>query len=305
MRSLAFLATLVAGCAIAHSAVADPLPPTSAPRSQPVLLNPVPSATPEAAPAPAAAPAPVAPAPVATPRTAPVTSPPSPVTATETPAPKATAATPPLATKVQDATRPVPAKAAAPSLIVRIDLSKQKLDVQTGGTTIHSWPISSGREGYPTPRGIFRAQWMAKLWHSQKYDLAPMPHSIFFKDGAAIHGTQSTGLLGRPASHGCVRLAPANAARLYGLVQKHGLKQTQIQVFGTPPPSRVAKRAPGPDFRTALPPRHLQRHPGMADHLIPSRRPGAHPGMVHLPPGSPYAGRTTFMHNGVLYVRVR
>ena len=49
-----------------------------------------------------------------------------------------------------------------------------------------------------------------------------MPHSIFFRGGYAIHGSNATGALGRPASHGCVRLSPANAARLYQIVQNEG-----------------------------------------------------------------------------------
>jgi hypothetical protein len=34
---------------------------------------------------------------------------------------------------------------------------------------------------------------------------APMPHSIFFRGGYAIHGSYATGSLGRPASPGCIR----------------------------------------------------------------------------------------------------
>ena len=38
------------------------------------------------------------------------------------------------------------------------------------------------------------------------------------------------GPLGRPASHGCVRLAPSNAARLYALVERHGKGATRIVI---------------------------------------------------------------------------
>jgi lipoprotein-anchoring transpeptidase ErfK/SrfK len=58
------------------------------------------------------------------------------------------------------------------------------------------------------------------MHYSRKYDNAPMPHSIFFKGGYAIHGTNHVGMLGRPASHGCVRLSPANASILYAIVGK-------------------------------------------------------------------------------------
>jgi len=59
-----------------------------------------------------------------------------------------------------------------------------------------------------------------------------MPHSIFFAGGYAIHGTYETRSLGRPASHGCVRLSPAHAAVLYQMVQAEGAR---ITISGSPP----------------------------------------------------------------------
>ena len=84
------------------------------------------------------------------------------------------------------------------------------------------------------------------MWYSRKYDMAPMPHSIFFHGGTAIHATYSIGMLGRPASHGCVRLSPSNAATLYKLVGKHGKQSTEITVHGKPKYSapRIAKTRP-------------------------------------------------------------
>jgi hypothetical protein len=118
------------------------------------------------------------------------------------------------------------------------------MTVRAGGRELHRWRISSGREGHRTPVGSFRAQWMSRMWHSRQYDMAPMPHSVFFKNGSAIHGTAAVSDLGLPASHGCVRLAPGNAATFYGLVSKHGLAQTSITVHGKPPavPAYVAAR---------------------------------------------------------------
>ena len=57
-----------------------------------------------------------------------------------------------------------------------------------------------------------------------------MPNSVFFLGGYAIHGTGHLKALGRPASHGCIRLHPQNAARLFGLIQKHGLGATRITI---------------------------------------------------------------------------
>lgn len=146
------------------------------------------------------------------------------------------------------AAKPAPAAKPEPTLIAKVDLSAQRLTVVVNGQPTHTWPISSGRQGYNTPVGSFTPGWKAKMWYSKQYDDAPMPHSVFFKNGAAIHATQATGMLGRPASHGCVRLSPGNAATFYGLVGKHGLSQTRVVVFGTPKHSApaIAQRTPPP-----------------------------------------------------------
>lgn len=128
------------------------------------------------------------------------------------------------------------------TLSVRVDLGRQQARISIDGRPTYTWAISSGRPGYDTPTGSFRPQWMSKLWYSKKYDDAPMPHSVFFNDGIAFHGTTSVRLLGRPASHGCIRLAPSNAATLFSLVQKHGMASTRIVVEGSTPAAVAAKR---------------------------------------------------------------
>jgi lipoprotein-anchoring transpeptidase ErfK/SrfK len=57
-----------------------------------------------------------------------------------------------------------------------------------------------------------------------------MPYSIFFLRGYAIHGSYEIKHLGRPASHGCIRLHPANAAALYSLVKRYGTGNTLIKI---------------------------------------------------------------------------
>lgn len=120
------------------------------------------------------------------------------------------------------------------TLHININLSTQRMTVtETGGET-YTWPISSAAPGYRTPTGTFKPTWMSKMWYSRQYDMSPMPHSIFFSGGVAIHATQQIRQLGRPASHGCVRLAPSNAARLYKMVASHGKEATKITVHGSP-----------------------------------------------------------------------
>ena len=114
---------------------------------------------------------------------------------------------------------------------INIDLSSQTMIVHSGTGETYVWPISSGRAGYATPRGVFRPRALYTMVHSAKYGNAPMPHSIFFYGQYAIHGTTAVGNLGRPASHGCVRLSPGNAAALFAMVERQG---AEIRIVGSP-----------------------------------------------------------------------
>ena len=121
------------------------------------------------------------------------------------------------------------APAMASSIVARVDLSEQRMHVYVNGAQRYVWPVSTARSGYVTPVGSYRPQRLERMWYSRKYHNSPMPHSIFFRGGYAIHGTNAVGRLGRPASHGCVRLHPSNAATLYSLIsQSRG--STQIIV---------------------------------------------------------------------------
>lgn len=116
----------------------------------------------------------------------------------------------------------VAATEASAAVTVRIDNSAQRMRVFVDGWVAASWPVSTARPGYRTPPGSYRVQRMERMWYSRKYDMSPMPHALFFRGGYAIHGTYAIRQLGRPASHGCVRLHPANARALFGLVRAYG-----------------------------------------------------------------------------------
>lgn len=124
----------------------------------------------------------------------------------------------------------VAAPAFAAKVEARIDLSSQRMYVKVNGATKYTWAVSTGRSGYRTPTGTYRPQRLEKNWYSRKYDNAPMPHSVFFYGGYAIHGTTAIRSLGRPASHGCVRLHPSNAAKLYSLIRQHGMGNARVVV---------------------------------------------------------------------------
>jgi hypothetical protein len=134
---------------------------------------------------------------------------------------------------------------------ITVDKDAQQMTVAVDGVERYHWPVSSGLPSYETPNGSFRAFLMEEDHYSKEFDDAPMPHSIFFtKIGHAIHGTDSEGKLGSPASHGCVRLSKANASTLYALVQREGVLNTTVTLTGS---SRVAlARNPRPRSNTAV-----------------------------------------------------
>ena len=119
---------------------------------------------------------------------------------------------------------------AQPRVSVAIDLSNQRMNVYVNGRLRHGWDVSTGRRGYRTPTGTFRPKRLERMWYSRKYYNSPMPHSIFFYGGYAIHGTNEWRKLGRPASHGCVRLSRSNAARLFELVRRYGPGSVRIAI---------------------------------------------------------------------------
>lgn len=122
------------------------------------------------------------------------------------------------------------ASRAEAELVVHIDRARQSMAVVVDGEERYFWRVSTGRPGYGTPAGIYHPQWLARSWFSRLYYNSPMPHSIFFYRGYAIHGTYEISHLGGPASHGCVRLDPDHAAILYSLVQQEGMAHTTIVV---------------------------------------------------------------------------
>lgn len=126
----------------------------------------------------------------------------------------------------------LPAVASA-EVLVTIDKTTQHMTVSVDGQDRYSWPVSTGVAGHDTPSGSYTPNRMDRDHFSKEWDDAPMPNAIFFTDmGHAIHGTGSVGALGRPASHGCVRLSRAHSAELFALVKAEGLANTRVVVEG-------------------------------------------------------------------------
>lgn len=123
-----------------------------------------------------------------------------------------------------------PVTAQAAKLVAKVDLSSQTMTVTHRGVVKYRWKVSTARRGKVTPTGSWSAKWLSRYHKSSRYNNAPMPYSIFYSGNFAVHGTNQVKALGRPASSGCVRLHPSNAAKLYSLVRREGLRNTRIVI---------------------------------------------------------------------------
>jgi lipoprotein-anchoring transpeptidase ErfK/SrfK len=144
----------------------------------------------------------------------------------------------------------------ASKVLITIDKTRQQMTVLVDGIEQYKWPVSTGRLGYSTPSGTYTPTSMNEIWYSKQWDDSPMPHSIFFmKDGHAIHGSYEVKTLGKPVSHGCVRISPANAAILYALVKEKRLENTQVVLTGTTPggEAKVASQPAYPRYGGTAP----------------------------------------------------
>jgi hypothetical protein len=154
----------------------------------------------------------------------------------------------------------LPARAA---VLVTVDKAAQQMTVAVDGRPLYQWPVSTGLAAYDTPGGKFRAFRMERDHLSKEFDDAPMPFSIFFTEkGHAIHGSYDK-RIGRPASHGCVRLSLANAETLYRLVEQEGVLNTTVVLTGTipsaaPAVARRQQRLPRPEELDTAQPQYVQ-----------------------------------------------
>jgi hypothetical protein len=148
---------------------------------------------------------------------------------------------------------------ASAKVLISVDKSTQHMSVSVDGVSRYRFAVSTGRAGYGTPNGSYHPERLAASWFSKLYYNSPMPHSIFFHGGYAIHGTYEINRLGGPASHGCIRLLPSNAAALFDLVKSEGMAATTIVVSGTNPVVASDAAPPQPHRRGERPLYH-ERH---------------------------------------------
>ena len=169
-----------------------------------------------------------------------------------------------------------------------VDKSTQQISVVQNGYLIHVWPVSTGRDRFSTPNGVYTPERLERSWFSKAYYNAPMPHAIFFHNGYAIHGSYDIAQLGGPASHGCVRLHPQNAATLFAMVEQEGPGNTAIMIGGDGPLNAQAPRYRDMDDRFGAAP------PGEGGIARGGYPPGARmaPGYDDGPYGEPASRRS-------------
>ena len=128
---------------------------------------------------------------------------------------------------IRDSTKPA---RGTERLIAKVSIKKQTILISLDNELIYKWSVSTGRKGFETPPGYYNGQRKYVLWRSRTYDNAPMPFAVFFFEGYAVHGTTAISQLGKPASHGCVRVTTPHAKTFYDLVDEVGLSQTLVVI---------------------------------------------------------------------------
>jgi lipoprotein-anchoring transpeptidase ErfK/SrfK len=124
-------------------------------------------------------------------------------------------------------------------ITLRASLSLRELYIEQDGQVLQTYPVAIGKDEHPTPAGsyeISRVVWNPgwvppdSKWARGKKARAPGDPKnpmkvvkIFFREpDYYIHGTGDTASLGTAASHGCLRMDPAQAAEVGAIVMEHG-----------------------------------------------------------------------------------
>jgi lipoprotein-anchoring transpeptidase ErfK/SrfK len=125
----------------------------------------------------------------------------------------------------------LPTVSLAERVVARVSISTQSMKVYHEGRHLFSWTVSTAKPGKITPTGVYvGAEALSKHHRSRLYNNAPMPFAIFYDGHYAIHGTDQITRLGAPASNGCVRLHPDNAAILFQMVKAEGKDNLRVEI---------------------------------------------------------------------------
>jgi lipoprotein-anchoring transpeptidase ErfK/SrfK len=129
-----------------------------------------------------------------------------------------------------------------------IDLEQQVLAVRRGEAVIFVTMVSTGVPSRATPTGLYRIR-DKRAWSSMgsrptsddRYFVEKVPWVMYFRDFYAIHGAYWHDVFGQQRSHGCINLAPHDAAYVYRVMSP----RTERGVMWT----YASERAPGSTIR--------------------------------------------------------
>jgi lipoprotein-anchoring transpeptidase ErfK/SrfK len=118
---------------------------------------------------------------------------------------------------------PRPEEVPAGAKWIHIDLSQQALVAYEGDRPVYVTLVSSGRQGYETPGGLFRIQrkYLSKTMNGKdiedgrRYQVQEVPWTMYYDGNFAVHGAYWHNKFGYTKSHGCTNVPPADARWLY------------------------------------------------------------------------------------------
>ena len=105
---------------------------------------------------------------------------------------------------------------------IHVNLSQQTLVAYEGDRPVFATLVSSGKEGYEPPLGIFPifAKYVSATMNATDaidgfYEVEEVPWTMYYWESFALHGAYWHNDFGKPKSHGCTNLAPPDARWLY------------------------------------------------------------------------------------------
>jgi hypothetical protein len=105
---------------------------------------------------------------------------------------------------------------------IHVDLAEQTLVAYEGDKAVYATVISSGKEGYQPPTGLFEVQqkYISTTMNATDpidgfYEVEEVPWTLYYHGGYALHGAYWHTDFGKVRSHGCTNIAPVDARWLY------------------------------------------------------------------------------------------
>ena len=105
---------------------------------------------------------------------------------------------------------------------VHVDLAEQTLVAYEGARAVYATLISSGKEGYEPPTGLFQVQqkYISTTMNAEDpidgfYEVEEVPWTLYYHGGYALHGAYWHTDFGKVRGHGCTNIAPVDARWIY------------------------------------------------------------------------------------------